>query len=134
MAKPLVSDELWAIIEPLLPPKPAQPKGGRPPVPDRAALAGIIFVLKTGIPWEYLPAGDGLRLRHDLLAAAARLAGGRASGDRCTACSCSAWRTPGGSTGAGPALDGARVPAKGGRRGRARTRSTGASRGRTTIW
>ena len=56
MAKPLVSDELWAIIEPLLPSKPAHPKGGRPfTVSDRAALAGIIFVLKTGIQWEYLP-------------------------------------------------------------------------------
>ena len=56
MAKPLVSDELWAVVEPLLRPRAAQPKGGRPfTVPDRAALTGIIFVLKTGIPWEYLP-------------------------------------------------------------------------------
>src|SRR5437763_4091129 len=56
MAKPLVSDELWAIVEPLLPPKPAHPEGGRPfSVSDRAALTGILFVLKTGIPWEYLP-------------------------------------------------------------------------------
>jgi transposase len=53
----LVSDELWAVIEPELPrPKRrARWKGGRPRVPDRACLAGIIFVLKTGIPWEYLP-------------------------------------------------------------------------------
>lgn len=35
--------------------RPPKPKGGRPRVPDRAALTGIIFVLKTGIPWEYLP-------------------------------------------------------------------------------
>jgi transposase len=55
MAKVLVSDELWAILEPLLPQEPPKPKGGRPRVPDRAALTGIIFVLKTGIPWEYLP-------------------------------------------------------------------------------
>lgn len=55
MAKPLVSDELWAIVEPLLPPEPPKPKGGRPRVSDRAALTGIIFVLKTGIPWEMLP-------------------------------------------------------------------------------
>src|SRR3954468_20135962 len=56
MAKPLVSDDLWAIVEPLLPPKPAHPKGGRRfTVPDRKALAGILFVLKTGIQWEYLP-------------------------------------------------------------------------------
>lgn len=55
MAKPLVSDELWESIEPLLPPEPPKPKGGRPRVSDRAALTGIIFVLKSGIPWEMLP-------------------------------------------------------------------------------
>jgi transposase len=53
----LMSDALWAVIEPELPrpPRRARWKGGRPRVPDRAVLAGIIFVLKTGIPWEYLP-------------------------------------------------------------------------------
>src|SRR3954447_21375305 len=55
MARPLVSDALWAEIEPLLPPPKPRPKGGRPPVPDRAALGGILFVLKSGIPWEMLP-------------------------------------------------------------------------------
>ena len=55
MAKPLVSDELWALVAPLLPVEPPKPKGGRPRVPDRAALTGIIFVLKSGIPWELLP-------------------------------------------------------------------------------
>lgn len=55
MAKQLVSDELWEVIEPLLPPEPAKPKGGRPRVSNRAALTGIIFVLKTGLPWSYLP-------------------------------------------------------------------------------
>jgi transposase len=55
MSKPLVPDELWEIVKPLLPPEPPKPRGGRPRVPDRACLTGIIFVLKTGIPWEYLP-------------------------------------------------------------------------------
>ncbi len=55
MGKELVSDELWEAIEPLLPEEPPKPKGGRPRVPDRAALTGIIFVLKSGIPWEMLP-------------------------------------------------------------------------------
>lgn len=55
MAKELVSDELWEIVEPLLPEEPPKPKGGRPRVDDRAALTGIIFVLKSGIPWEMLP-------------------------------------------------------------------------------
>ena len=56
MAKALVNDALWVVIEPLLPPHRAQPgKRGRPPVPDRAALTGILFVLKSGIGWEELP-------------------------------------------------------------------------------
>lgn len=55
MSKPLVSDDLWAIVAPLLPAEPPKPKGGRPRVPDRACLTGIIFVLKTGIGWEDLP-------------------------------------------------------------------------------
>jgi transposase len=55
MSKPLVSDELWALVAPLLPPEPPKPKGGRPRICDRACLTGIIFVLKTGIPWEMLP-------------------------------------------------------------------------------
>jgi len=55
MAKPLVTDDLWTVVEPLLPQRPPRPKGGRPVVNDRAALSGILFVLKTGIPWEYLP-------------------------------------------------------------------------------
>ncbi len=55
MAKPLVSDELWAVVAPLLPAEPPKPKGGRPRVPARACLTGIIFVLKSGIQWELLP-------------------------------------------------------------------------------
>src|SRR5947209_9702 len=124
MAKPLVTDELWASVEPLLPPKPAHPKGGRPfAVSDRAALVGIVFVLKTGLPWEYLPremgCGSGMtcwrRLRAwqragvwkalhrallQRLADAGRIDWGRASADA------------------------ARVPAKRGVPGRAPTRPT----------
>ena len=55
MAKELLPENLWQKIEPLLPPEPPKPKGGRPRLSDKAALTGIIFVLKTGIPWEYLP-------------------------------------------------------------------------------
>ena len=55
MATPLVPDELWAVVEPLLPPEQPKPKGGRPRIPDRACLAGIIFVLRSGIPWPMLP-------------------------------------------------------------------------------
>jgi transposase len=55
MARPLVSDALWELIEPLLPVREPSAKGGWPRVDDRACLAGILFVLKTGIPWEDLP-------------------------------------------------------------------------------
>src|SRR6266536_6441505 len=57
LAKPLVSEELWALIQPLLPPpKPRRFRyPGRKPLDDRQALTGILFVLKTGIQWEDLP-------------------------------------------------------------------------------
>ncbi len=55
MASPLVSNDLWSIIAPLLPVAPPRPRGGRPRVADRAALTGILFVLRTGIQWEMLP-------------------------------------------------------------------------------
>jgi transposase len=59
MAKPLLPNALWDLIEPLLPEHLPRPKGGRPPIPDHQALTGILFVLKTGIPWEYLPCEMG---------------------------------------------------------------------------
>ena len=56
MARMLVPDELWESVEPLLPRHKARAgKRGRPPVDDRAALTGIIFVLHSGIPWWMLP-------------------------------------------------------------------------------
>jgi transposase len=61
MAKPLVPDELWEVLQPLLPPP--TPRRfrypGRKRLDDRKALTGILFVLKTGIPWEDLPAEMG---------------------------------------------------------------------------
>jgi transposase len=55
MTKPLVSDALWRLVEPLLAAWQPNPKGGRPPIDNRKVLTGIIFVLKTGIAWEDLP-------------------------------------------------------------------------------
>ncbi len=55
MAKELVSDALWSVIEPLLPPEQPKPKGGRPRISNRKCLTGSVFVLKTGIGWEDLP-------------------------------------------------------------------------------
>jgi transposase len=132
MGKELVSEELWEAIEPLLPPEPPKPKGGRPRIDDRAALAGIIFVLKSAIPWEMLPkemgCGSGStfwrRLRDweeagvwrqlhrvllDRLGDADRIDWSRAS------------------------LDSASVPAKRGAKGSARTRRIAANRARSAT-
>ena len=54
MAAELLPDELWEEIEPLLPP-PSRAQTGRPPVDNKKALRGIIFVLKYGVPWQQLP-------------------------------------------------------------------------------
>ena len=55
MAFTLVCDRLWEEIRPLLPPEAPKPKGGRPRVPDRACLAGIVYVLRTGMAWRFIP-------------------------------------------------------------------------------
>ncbi len=56
MARPLVSDELWELIEPLIPQVRRRHRyPGRKRLDDRMVLTGILFVLRTGIPWEYLP-------------------------------------------------------------------------------
>jgi transposase len=55
MSTPLLSDALWNLIQPLLPCRPRRLKSGRPCLPDRACLTGILFVLRSGIPWEMLP-------------------------------------------------------------------------------
>ena len=77
MAKPLLTDELWERIEPLLPPlKPRRFRfPGRQPLTHRQALTGILFVLKTSIPWNDLPqemnCGSGSRCRRRLAEARA---------------------------------------------------------------
>src|SRR5690242_227650 len=132
MAAPLVSDAFWSLFAPLLPSRPPRPKGGRPRVPDRAVLTGIVFVLKSGIPWEMLPremgCGSGMtcwrRLRDwheagvwyalhqvllDALGGADQLDWSRA------------------------ALDSSSVPAKKGGRTPARTRRIAARRARSII-
>jgi transposase len=68
MANPLVDDELWSLVSPLLPPPKPRPYGhpGRKPRDDRSVFEGIVFVLRTGIPWEWVPqqmgCGSGMTL------------------------------------------------------------------------
>src|SRR3989441_5032768 len=140
MAKPLVSDELWQLVEPLLPKVERRDRfPGRLRIDDRKVLTGILYVLKTGIPWEYLPqemgCGSGMtcwrRLRDwqaagvwqrlhevllDRLGQAGKIDWTRASADSAT------------------------VPAKGVKRGRhgrctsAPILPTAPNQGRNTIW
>lgn len=50
-----ISAALFMKVKPLLPTFEPSAKGGRPRVSDEQALNGILFVLRTGIPWEDLP-------------------------------------------------------------------------------
>jgi transposase len=135
MTKPLVPDDLWAALAPLLPPGRPKPRGGRPRLPDRAALTGILFVLATGSAWERLPremgCGSGMtcwrRLR-DWQAAGVWARLHRALLDRLQAAGAIDWSRA--------ALDSASVPAKRGARRPARTRPTGAGRApsATSSW
>jgi transposase len=123
----LVPDDLWAAVEPRLPPEPPGPKGGRPRVDDRRALSGIVFVLLTGTPWEHLPrevAGcSGMtcwrRLR-DWQLAGVWEAVRRALLDRLGRINAIDWRRG--------SLDSATVPAKRGAERPGGTRPTAASR------
>ncbi len=53
--KRMLTDEQWAKIEPLIPKRPKNPKGGRPPVDERLAFEGILWILKTGARWQDMP-------------------------------------------------------------------------------
>ncbi len=57
----LVDDELWSRVEPLLPSRPAGHRrpGRKPVLEDRQVLCGVLFVLYTGIQWEWLPQSWG---------------------------------------------------------------------------
>ncbi|OAH36854.1 transposase [Methylorubrum populi] len=132
MARPLLPDDLWIEIAPLLPPPRPRLKGGRPPIDNRAALTGILFVLRSGLPWEMLPAemgcGSGMscwrRLR-DWQAADVWTRLHQVLLERLHAAGEIDWRRA--------SLDSASVPAKKGGLPPARTRRTGVSRGRSAT-
>jgi transposase len=48
-------DALWERIAPILPPKPAHPKGGRPFADDKSCFEGIVYVLRNSIRWNAMP-------------------------------------------------------------------------------
>ncbi|MER6721788.1 transposase [Streptomyces halstedii] len=61
-----LTDEQWAVLEPLLP---KGTRAGRPPVrPRRQLIDGIRFRIRTGVPWRDVPAEYGPWNRvHDLV-------------------------------------------------------------------
>jgi transposase len=74
MSQRLIDDALWGRIAPLIPKRRrgAGHRAGRRPHPDRAVLTGILFVLRSGLPWKMLPlemgCGSGSTCRRRLLA------------------------------------------------------------------
>src|SRR5207302_4091871 len=54
-----IPDDLGAECEPLLPPQKPLGTDGRPIVPFRKVLDGILFVLRIGIQWKAGPAEFG---------------------------------------------------------------------------
>ena len=50
-----IPDELWNLIEPLLPPDKPPGDNGRPRVPNRTVLNGILYVLRTACQWKMVP-------------------------------------------------------------------------------
>jgi transposase len=60
----LVSDELWAIVEPLIPGfTPRRQGGGTAPVDDRAVFTAIVYVVTSGSAWRQLPSCFGVDFR-----------------------------------------------------------------------
>ena len=118
MISPLVSDALWSIIASLLPVSAPRPWSGRPRVSDRAALTGLLVVLRIGIQWEMLPlemgCGSGITCWR-------RLRDWQEAGvwTHCTASCCAGFGRPTGSTGAGPAWTAYRWLPEGGPQDRA---------------
>jgi transposase len=62
LAKRLVTDDLWQVLEPLIPPARIRPQGGgRNRADDRAVFTAVTFVLTTGCPWRALPRVFGVK-------------------------------------------------------------------------
>ena len=58
-----IPDDLWAQLQPLLPPEKPPGTNGRPVVPFRQVMDGILYVLRTGCQWKALPESMGPALR-----------------------------------------------------------------------
>ena len=57
----LVPDELWEIVQPLIPAVPPRPQGGGTAVTDdRAVFTAVVFVISSGCAWRHLPPSFGV--------------------------------------------------------------------------
>jgi transposase len=64
LAKRLVPDEFWALVEPLIPPFSPRPQGGgRAAADPRAVFTAIVYVLTSGCAWRLLPGSLGVDFR-----------------------------------------------------------------------
>ena len=51
-----IPDELWTLLQGELPAAEFAPSGGRPWIPPRRIVDGVLFVLRTGCQWKAVPA------------------------------------------------------------------------------
>ena len=58
MRADLLPEALWTEVQPLLPPHPPSPKGGRPRVSDRNCLAALVYLLREGGTYRGLPCAE----------------------------------------------------------------------------
>jgi putative transposase len=56
-----IPDALWKRVEPWIPKRKVRLRDGRPPIPDRVVLRGILYRLRTGCQWDAIPAEFGSR-------------------------------------------------------------------------
>jgi transposase len=63
LSQRLVPDELWELVQPLIPQvKQRRQGGGRAPADARAVFTAIVYVLTSGCAWRWLPPSFGVKV------------------------------------------------------------------------
>jgi transposase len=61
LSRRLVPDQLWTLVQPLIPMPKVRPQGGgRNRVGDRAVFVAVVYVLTSGCAWRRLPVTFGV--------------------------------------------------------------------------
>lgn len=55
----VITNSMWALLEPRLKPTGLNACGAKPRVPDRAFLEALLYLARTGVPWRDLPGDFG---------------------------------------------------------------------------